>query len=99
MLPAPLLTTTAASRVEAIFARPICDELGDDLGLLTCAAPLRRGQTETGVPFLIVADPGAGLDDAWPIITRGEHGWQMHRGEEGPLYQFATAREVAEFFL
>ena len=25
-------------------------------------------------------------------------GWQMHRGGEGPLYEFATEREVAEFF-
>ena len=51
--------------------------------------------TDTGEPFLIVGEPGAGLDDA--IITRGEHGWQMHRGENGPLYQFASAREAAEF--
>jgi hypothetical protein len=42
-----------------------------------------------------------------PCITRGEVtgldgtrslGWQMHRGGEGPLYAFATAREAAEFF-
>jgi hypothetical protein len=56
------------------------------------------GSTDTGVPFVSVTVPGAGFDDARPIITRSEHGWQMHRGGEGPLYEFATAREVAEFF-
>jgi hypothetical protein len=58
---------------------------------------LESGDTETGEPFVVVTDPGAGFDDAPPCITRGERGWQMHRGEEGPLYEFATAREVAEF--
>jgi hypothetical protein len=58
---------------------------------------LDLGCTDTGEPFVIVTDPGAGFDDDWPIITRGEHGWQMVRGGEGPLYEFATEREVAEF--
>jgi hypothetical protein len=35
---------------------------------------LDRGYTETGAPFLTVGDPGAGFDDAWPIITRNELG-------------------------
>ena len=61
------------------------------------AVALDRGYTETGEPFLTVGDPGAGLDDDWPIITRNERGWQMHRGGNGPLFEFATAQEVAEF--
>jgi hypothetical protein len=43
-------------------------------------------------------DPRARFDDAPPCITRAERGWQMHRGGDGPLYEFATAQEVAEFF-
>ena len=58
---------------------------------------LDHGYTETGAPFLVVGEPGAGLDDDWPCITRNERGWQMHRGGDGPLYEFATAQEVAEF--
>jgi hypothetical protein len=58
---------------------------------------LDRGYTETGEPFLTVGDPCAGFNDAWPIITRNELGWQMHRGGNGPLFEFATAQEVAEF--
>jgi hypothetical protein len=59
---------------------------------------LERGDTETGEPFVVVTDPRAGFDDAPPCITRNERGWQMVRGEEGPLYEFASEREVAEFF-
>ena len=58
---------------------------------------LAIGHTDTGIPFLTVTDQRAGFDDAPPIITRNERGWQMHRGEEGPLYEFASEREVAEF--
>jgi hypothetical protein len=56
------------------------------------------GHTDTGIPFLSVMDPRAGFDDAPPCITRGERGWQMHPGGDGPLYEFATQREAAEFF-
>jgi hypothetical protein len=52
------------------------------------------------LPFVSVTEPGvpgAGADDAPPCITRGERGWQMVRGDEGPLYEFATEWEVAEF--
>ena len=35
--------------------------------------------------------------DAPPCITRNERGWQLHRGGDGPLYEFASEREVAEF--
>ena len=59
---------------------------------------LERGDTETGEPFVVVTVPG-GFDDAPPNITRGEHGWQVHRGGDGSLYEFATEREVAEFFI
>jgi hypothetical protein len=59
---------------------------------------LERGDADTGVPFVVVTVPGAGFDDAPPNITRGERCWQMHRGGAGPLYEFATEREVAEFF-
>jgi hypothetical protein len=58
---------------------------------------LDLGYTDTGVPFVTVTDPCAGFDDAPPCITRGERGWQMVRGADGPLYEFATAQEVAEF--
>jgi hypothetical protein len=58
---------------------------------------LDLGETDTGVPFVSVIDPGAGFDDAPPCITRNERGWQMVRGEEGPLNEFATEREAAEF--
>ena len=33
---------------------------------------LDHGYTETGAPFLVVGEPGAGLDDDWPCITRNE---------------------------
>jgi hypothetical protein len=59
---------------------------------------LDLGHTDTGIPFVSVMDPRAGFNDAPPCITRSEHGWQMHRGGDGPLYEFATAQEVAEFF-
>ena len=59
---------------------------------------LDLGYTDTGLPFVSVMVPGAGFDDAPPCVTRGERGWQMHRGGDGPLYEFATEREVAEFF-
>jgi hypothetical protein len=58
---------------------------------------LDLGHTDTGMPFLTVAVPGDDFDDAPAVITRGERGWQMVRGGDGPLYEFATAREVAEF--
>jgi hypothetical protein len=58
---------------------------------------LELGDTDTGVPFVSVTDPRADFDDAPPCITRNERGWQMHRGGDGPLYEFATEREVAEF--
>jgi hypothetical protein len=58
---------------------------------------LELGNTDTGVPFVSVTVPGAGFDDAPPCITRNERGWQMVRGGDGPLYEFATEREVAEF--
>jgi hypothetical protein len=60
---------------------------------------LERGDDDTGVPFVVVTVPGFGFDAAPPIITRGERGWQMHRGEDGPLYEFVTAREAAEFLI
>jgi hypothetical protein len=60
---------------------------------------LELGYTDTGVPFVsVTGGPGFGFDDAPPCVTRGGHGWQMVRGEEGPLYEFATAQEAAEFF-
>ena len=60
---------------------------------------LDRGYTDDGKPYVSVTVPGVGFDDAPPciIIIRSERGWQMHRGGEGPLYEFATEREVAEF--
>jgi hypothetical protein len=67
---------------------------------------LDLGYIDTGAPFLVVTEPGAGLDDAPAVITRGEVkgpdgasklGWQMHQGDDGPLYVFASEREVAEF--
>jgi hypothetical protein len=58
---------------------------------------LDLAQTDTGAPFLTVTDPAASFDDAPPCITRNERGWQMHRGGDGPLYEFATTQEVAEF--
>jgi len=60
---------------------------------------LDRCYTDAGEPFLIVTVPGADFDYAPPIIIRGERGWQMHRGGDGPLYEFATEREIAEFFI
>jgi hypothetical protein len=68
---------------------------------------LDHGYTETGAPLLAVTEPGAGLDDAPAVITRSavtgpdgasSLGWQMHRGVNGPLYEFASTQEVAEFF-
>jgi len=41
---------------------------------------LDLGYTDTGLPFVSVTVPGAGFDDAPPIITRGERGWQMPPG-------------------
>jgi hypothetical protein len=61
------------------------------------AVELDCGQTETGEPHISVMIPGAGFDDAPPCITRNARGWQMVRGGDGPLYDFATEREVAEF--
>jgi hypothetical protein len=67
---------------------------------------LDLGHTDTGVPFVSVMVPGDGFDDAPPCITRNEVtgldgnsnlGWQIVRGGDGPLYEFATAQEVAEF--
>jgi hypothetical protein len=58
---------------------------------------LERGDTDTGVPFVSVTDPRADFEDGSPCITRAERGWQMHRGGNGPLYEFVTEREVAEF--
>jgi hypothetical protein len=43
---------------------------------------LAIGHTDTGIPFLTVTDPAASFDDAPPCITRGERGWQMHRGRQ-----------------
>jgi hypothetical protein len=66
---------------------------------------LELGGTDDDVPFVSVTVPGV-TEDAVPIITRGEVtgpdgasklGWQMHRGGEGALYEFATEREAAEF--
>jgi hypothetical protein len=58
---------------------------------------LDLGYTDTGEPLLTVTDPADGFEDAAACITRNERGWQMHRGGDGPLYEFETAREVAEF--
>lgn len=58
---------------------------------------LELGDTDTGVPFVSVTDPRADFEDGSPCITRAERGWQMHRGGNGPLYEFACEREVAEF--
>jgi hypothetical protein len=58
---------------------------------------LDLGPAETGEPFVVVTVPGI-TEDAYLIITRSEHGWQMHRGGDGPLYEFASTQEVAEFF-
>jgi hypothetical protein len=49
------------------------------------------------VPYVSVMVPG--ITDEAVIITRGERGWQMHRGGDGPLYEFASEREAAEFFI
>jgi hypothetical protein len=66
---------------------------------------LELGDTDDGLPFVSVTVPGV-TEDVHLVITRGEVtgpdgvsslGWQMHRGGKGPLYEFATAREVAEF--
>lgn len=73
--------------------RAIKDRVGK---LLT----LDLGYTDTGAPFLTVTEPEFApegeFDDAL-IITRNKRGWQMHRGGDGPLYEFATEQEVAEF--
>jgi hypothetical protein len=58
---------------------------------------LDLGDTDTGLPFVSVTVPGADFDEAPPCITRNERGWQMVRGGDGPLYEFASEREVAEF--
>jgi hypothetical protein len=58
---------------------------------------LDLGHTDTGIPFVTVTDPAAGFDAAPPCVTRAERGWQMHRGGNGPLYEFETEREIAEF--
>jgi hypothetical protein len=58
---------------------------------------LELGHTDTGIPFVTVTDPAAGFDAAPPCVTRAERGWQMHRGGNGPLYEFETEREIAEF--
>jgi hypothetical protein len=58
---------------------------------------LDLGNTETGEPFISVMAPGITWE-AVATIIRSEHGWQMHRGGDGPLYEFASEREVAEFF-
>jgi hypothetical protein len=57
---------------------------------------LESCDTETGEPFVVVTVPGV-TEDAAACITRGERGWQMVRGSDGPLYEFATEQEVAEF--
>jgi hypothetical protein len=57
------------------------------------------------VPFVSVTVLGI-TDEADPIIIRSEVtgldgnsklGWQVHRGGDGPPYEFASEREVAEF--
>jgi hypothetical protein len=55
--------------------------------------------TDGGVPGIFVTVPGANFEDGSPCITRNERGWQMVRGGNGPLYEFASEREIAEFFI
>jgi hypothetical protein len=82
--------------------RPITDEalcgLKDAFRDHAPHLELDLGDTDDGLPVVTVTVPGAGFDDAPPRITRNERGWQMHRGADGPLYEFETAQEVAEFF-
>jgi hypothetical protein len=86
----PRLTTHSRSlsadlrRLKEAFRGPHASHLDLDLGY-----------TDTGAPFLIVTAPE--FTEKALIITRGERGWQMHRGGEGPLYEFTSEREVAEF--
>jgi hypothetical protein len=61
------------------------------------AVELDCGQTETGEPHISVMIPGVDFEDGSPCITRNERGWQMVRGGDGPLYEFETAQESAEF--
>jgi hypothetical protein len=59
---------------------------------------LERCDTD-GIPGIFVTVPGADFEDGSPCITRNERGWQMVRGGNGPLYEFASEREIAEFFI
>jgi hypothetical protein len=80
---------------------PISDEaLGCLKKALQAHAPhleLDLGDTDDGLSVVTATVPGDDFDDAPAVITRGERGRQMHRGGNGPLYEFATEREVAEF--
>jgi hypothetical protein len=63
---------------------------------------LDLGYTDDGKPYVSVTVPGA-FDEAGPIIIiiiiirsevtgldgNSKLGWQMHRGGDGPLYEFA----------
>ena len=60
---------------------------------------LDLGDTDDGIPVVFVTVPGADFEDGSPCITRNERGWQMVRGGNGPLYEFASEREIAEFFI
>jgi hypothetical protein len=54
---------------------------------LEASLEVEKGHTDTGLPYVSVMHPW------WEVsacITRSEHGWQMHRGGNGPLYEFAT---------
>jgi hypothetical protein len=57
---------------------------------------LDRGYTDDGKPYVSVTVPGITEDAV--IIIRSERGWQMHRGGDGPLFEFASETEVADFF-
>lgn len=77
-------STAYLRRLKEAFRGPPASHLDLDLGY-----------TDTGAPFLTVTAPE--FTEEALIITRGERGWQMVRGGDGPLYEFATAQEVAEF--
>jgi hypothetical protein len=77
------------------FSTAVYRRLKKDFRVHASDVQLDRGYTDDGKPYVSVTVPG--ITDEAVIITRNERSWQMHRGGDGPLYEFATKREVAEF--
>ena len=90
--------TTAATYRPLPFSSADYRGLKKDFRVHAPDVELDLGYTDDGLPYVFVTVPGADFEDGSPCITRNERGWQMHRGGDGPLYEFSTEREVAEFF-